>query len=92
MFILAQRLELFQLIGTFSVMRCVDHGVTYDAQHCSETVFLSRKAFAVIGASVDRAKFGNRILRALLKTKKDCAIYPGQPARLSVLLNAHTKQ
>ncbi len=42
-----------------------------------ETAFLAKKIVAVVGASADRSKFGNRIVRALIKARPDVTVLPG---------------
>ena len=46
----------------------------------AEAAFLARRCVAVVGASTDRSKFGNRILRALLKTRDPATVFPGAAA------------
>ncbi len=42
--------------------------------------FLSQKRFAVVGASSDRAKYGNKVLRAYLQHGRDATpVHPKEP-------------
>lgn len=44
--------------------------------------FLTSPAFAVVGASVDRLKFGNKVLRCYLQNNKK--VYPVHPNKISI--------
>ena len=46
-------------------------------------VFLSKGPWAVVGASVDRAKYGNKVLRAYLQSGK-LPVHPVNPRALEV--------